>query len=326
MLVVKRNGELESFDESKIAKAMRGTFKDIGQDIDELKLYQFAIELKNAYEEAVLTEIDVESIQDDVELLLMETQYYIAAREYIKYRSKKALERENPWNDNDERQDLILEKYLIKCETKQQFIKRIAFGNTRLEKIFRNREGIWGGRILYAVGREGNITGSNCYVAKDPEDSLLDIYRADYHIARTYSYGGGQGLNLSNLRPRGAKVNNSSNTTPGVMVFAEKYSHTTLNTQQESRRGALMLVLNIDHPDVIDFITAKLDLTKIEGANISLAITDEFMKAWINDEDWEMKFETRHEIIIKRIKARELMELVAYACSHSHGRSRCYIY
>ena len=55
------------------------------------------------------------------------------------------------------------------------------------------------------------------------------------------------------------------------MVFAEKYSHTTLNTQQESRRGALMLMLNIDHPDVIDFITAKLDLTKIEGANISLA-------------------------------------------------------
>ena len=248
----------------------------------------------------------------------MENQYYIAAREYIKYRSKKALERENPWNDNDERQDLILEKYLIKGETKQQFIKRIAFGNTRLEKIFRNREGIWGGRILYAVGREGNITGSNCYVAKDPEDSLLDIYRADYHIARTYSYGGGQGLNLSNLRPRGAKVNNSSNTTPGVMVFAEKYSHTTLNTQQESRRGALMLVLNIDHPDVIDFITAKLDLTKIEGANISLAITDEFMKAWINDEDWEMKFETRHEIIIKRIKAKELMELVAYA-AHTMG-------
>jgi len=121
-------------------------------------------------------------------------------------------------------------------------------------------------------------------VVTDPEDSLKDIYRADYEIARTYSYGGGQGMNLSKIRPKGAKVNNSSNTTPGVMVFAEKYSHTTLNTQQESRRGALMLVMNIDHPDAIDFITSKLDLSKINGANISLAITDDFMKAY-NDDD-----------------------------------------
>lgn len=318
MLVIKRNGEREVFDEAKIAKAMRGTFRELEQEIEELLLYEMALEIKAAYKEADLKEVEVESIQDDVELMLMQRGYYNPARAFIKYRENKAIARRNPWEDNDERQDLILQKYLIEGETKKDFIERIAFGNTRLEKIFRNREGIWGGRILYAVGREGNITGSNCYVAKDPEDSLLDIYRADYHIARTYSYGGGQGMNLSNLRPKGAKVNNSSNTTPGVMTFAEKYSHTTLNTQQESRRGALMLVLNIDHPDVIDFITAKLDLTKIEGANISLAITDEFMKAWINDEDWEMSFETRHEIIKKTAKARDLMELVSYA-AHTMG-------
>ena len=153
-----------------------------------------------------------------------------------------------------------------------------------MQKIFRNKEGIWGGRNLYAIGREGNITGSNCYVATAPKDSMQDIYRAAYEIARTYSYGGGQGMNLSQLRPKGAKVNNSSNTTPGVMTFAELYSFITLNTQQENRRGALMLVLNIDHPDVIDFITAKLDINKINGANISLAVTDKFMKAVENDD------------------------------------------
>jgi ribonucleoside-diphosphate reductase alpha chain len=119
---------------------------------------------------------------------------------------------------------------------------------------------LWGGRILYAVGRDGNITGSNCYVATDPEDSLEDIYRADYDIAKTYSYGGGQGMNISKIRPRGAEVNNASNTSPGPMVFAEKFSHTTLNTQQENRRGALMLIMNIDHPDIINFATSKLDL------------------------------------------------------------------
>ena len=163
-----------------------------------------------------------------------------------------------------------------------------------------------------------NIHVHNCYVATAPEDSLKDIYRADYDIARTYSYGGGQGLNLSKLRPRGAKVNNTSNTTPGIMVFADKYSHTTLNTQQESRRGALMLVLNIDHPDVIDFITAKLDLNKINGANISLAITDDFMKAYKADELWTMKFETPYEKIEKVVKARDLMSLVSYA-AHTMG-------
>lgn len=120
-------------------------------------------------------------------------------------------------------------------------------------------------------------------------------------------------MNLSNLRPKGAKVNNSSNTTPGVMTFADLYSHITMNTQQESRRGALMLVLNCDHPDVIEFVTAKLDIEKINGANISLAVTDEFMRAVENDEDWELKFETRHEIIMKRLKARDLMNLITYA-------------
>jgi ribonucleoside-diphosphate reductase alpha chain len=125
-------------------------------------------------------------------------------------------------------------------------------------------------------------------------------------------------MNLSKLRPRGAKVNNSSNTTPGIMVFAEKYSHTTLNTQQESRRGALMLVLNIDHPDVIDFITAKLDLNKINGANISLALTDKFMHAYMDDDMWEMSFETKYEVIKKTMKARDLMSLISYA-AHSMG-------
>lgn len=318
MLVVKRNGTQEEFSVYNIHKAIKSVFTEIKEDIDSGTILNFAEELEKAYKDADLSEIDVESIQDDVEMLLMEKGYFNAAKEYIRYRERKQIERDNPWADNDERQDLILQKYLIKGESKKDFIKRIAFGNTKLEKIFRNREGIWGGRILYAVGREGNITGSNCYVAKDPEDSLKDIYRADYHIARTYSYGGGQGLNLSKLRPKGAKVNNSSNTTPGVMTFAEKYSHTTLNTQQESRRGALMLLLNIDHPDAIEFITAKLDLSKIEGANISLAITDDFMEAWKNDEDWTMSFETPHEIIEKTVRARKLMELVSYA-AHTIG-------
>lgn len=318
MQVIKRNGKLEPFDQEKITMAILKTFgKNITNEI-KIEIGNITKEIVKKYEKRGIKEIHVEDIQDDVELMLMRKGHFSDAKSFITYRNRKAEQRENPWATNDERQDIILEKYLIEGESKKDFIERIAYGHTSLEKIFRNREAIWGGRLLYAIGREGNITGSNCYVATDPEDSLEDIYRADFEIARTYSYGGGQGLNLSKLRPKGAKVNNTSNTTPGVMVFAEKYSHTTLNTQQKHRRGALMLVLNISHPDAIEFITAKLDLNKINGANISLAVTDEFMEKFTNNEDWYMRYESPHELIEKKINARDLMKLISYS-NHTMG-------
>ncbi len=317
MRVIKRNGQSEPFNRDNITGALKKTFKVIDEEtLKEICAIADALEAK--YKKRKIKELHVEDIQDDVELELMRKGHYSYAKNFITYRNMKTEQRENPWANNDERQDLILEKYLIEGENKKDFITRIGYGHTNLEKIFRNREAIWGGRLLYAIGREGNITGSNCYVATDPDDNLEDIYRADYEIARTYSFGGGQGLNLSKLRPKGAKVNNTSNTTPGVMIFAEKYSHTTLNTQQKNRRGALMLVLNITHPDAIDFITAKLDLNKINGANISLAVSDDFMEKYNNNEDWVMSYESPHEVIEKRINARELMELISYS-NHTMG-------
>ena len=317
MQVKKRDGQIEQFDVLKIAKAIYKARLDAGQNKD----LDFCVNEAETITDSLPNGgkiWDIEKIQDAIERHLIKNDELDVFKLFTFYREKRRQDRLNPWSNNDERQDLILQKYLLKNETKAEFIDRISLGNSNLAKIFRDREGIWGGRNLYAIGREGNITGSNCYVATAPKDSLEDIYRADYEIARTYSYGGGQGLNLSNIRPKGAKVNNSSNTTPGVMTFADKYSHTTLNTQQESRRGALMLVLNIDHPDVIDFITAKLNIEKVNGANISLAVTDDFMNAVENDKMWVMRFETKHEIIQKEVKARELMSVISYA-NHSVG-------
>jgi len=301
---------------NKIASALHKAYISVGEELSINDCLRQAENITSDYSKTDL--INIEKIQDDVELFLMETKKYEVAKAYIKFREKQRIDRENPWGDNDERQDLILKKYLLRNESKKDFLNRISFGKPSLEKIFRHKEAIFAGRNLYAIGREGNITGSNCYVTEDPEDNLESIYKVDYQIARTYSYGGGQGLNLSNLRPKGAKVNNSSNTTPGIMVFAEKYSHTTLNTQQESRRGALMLVLNIDHPDIVEFITTKLDLSKINGANISIALTDKFMQAAEKDELWNMHFETPYETIEKIVKARQLLELVAYS-AHTMG-------
>ena len=315
--VIKRNGVKEKFDVTKIANAMCKAYTSVGEEVS----YKECLDQAKFITKDLLqgsTEISIENIQDNVELYLMDTKKYEAAKAYIKYREKQRIDRENPWDDNDERQDMILQKYLLNSESKKDFIKRVSIQRPALEKILRHKEAIFGGRNLYAIGRDGNITGSNCYVTEDPLDNLESIYKVDYQIARTYSYGGGQGMNLSNIRPKGAKVNNSSNTTPGVMVFAEKYSHTTLNTQQDNRRGALMLVLNVDHPDIIDFITTKLDLNKINGANISIALTDEFMKAVENDETWVMKFETPYELIEKKVKAKLLLELIAYS-AHTMG-------
>lgn len=316
MRVIKRNGEKEKFDINKIAHALCKAFTSSGTEISVEECLAFSEEITKDYDKNAV--INIEKIQDDVELFLMETKRYEIAKSYIKFREKQRIDRENPWSDNDERQDLVLQKYLIKNETKKEFLERVSIGKPSIEKIFRHKEAIFGGRNLYAIGRKGNITGSNCYVTEDPQDNLESIYKVDYQIARTYSYGGGQGLNLSNLRPKGAKVNNSSNTTPGVMVFAEKYSHTTLNTQQDQRRGALMLVLNCDHPDVIDFITTKLDLSKINGANISVALTDDFLKAVDEDKDWTLNFETPYEKIEKTLKAKDLLELIAYS-AHTMG-------
>jgi ribonucleoside-diphosphate reductase alpha chain len=315
--VIKRNGVKEKFDVTKIANAMCKAYTSVGEDTS----YDECLEQAKFVTKDLLqgtSEISIEKIQDSVELYLMDTKKYETAKAYIKYREKQRIDRENPWADNDERQDMILQKYLLNNESKKDFIKRVSIKRPALEKILRHKEAIFGGRNLYAIGREGNITGSNCYVTEDPQDNLESIYKVDYQIARTYSYGGGQGMNLSNIRPKGAKVNNSSNTTPGVMVFAEKYSHTTLNTQQDNRRGALMLVLNIDHPDIIDFITTKLDLNKINGANISIALTDDFMNAVEKDQVWLMKFETPYEVIEKRVKAKLLLELIAYS-AHTMG-------
>jgi len=315
--VIKRNGVKEKFDIEKIASAMYKAYVSVGDKITfEECLSQAKLITKDLLANG--PEISIEKIQDCVELYLMDSKKYETAKAYIKYREKQRLDRENPWSDNDERQDIILQKYLLDGETKREFIKRVSIKRPALEKILRHKEAIFGGRNLYAIGREGNITGSNCYVTENPLDNLESIYKVDYQIARTYSYGGGQGMNLSNIRPKGAKVNNSSNTTPGIMVFAEKYSHTTLNTQQDNRRGALMLVLNVDHPDIIDFVTTKLDLNKINGANISIALTDDFMKAVENDEDWIMRFETPYEKIEKKVKAKQLLELIAYS-AHTMG-------
>lgn len=168
-----------------------------------------------------------------------------------------------------------------------------------------------GGRQMFALGNRSirKASYTNCYATSIEEDSIEGIFDTAKKIARTYSYGGGIGFCMGQLRPRAAKVSNTARHSTGSVSFMNLYSLTTGLIGQEGRRGALMLTMPVNHPDVEDFIEVKhKDNDSVRFANISVKITDAFMQAVLDDTDFELSFETQHEIFRKVVKARELWQ------------------
>ncbi|MCS7122977.1 MAG: ribonucleotide reductase N-terminal alpha domain-containing protein, partial [Candidatus Aenigmarchaeota archaeon] len=115
-----------------------------------------------------------------------------------------------------------------------------------------------GGRIMFGAGqKDRKVTLLNCYVIPMKGDSLEDIYETMKEMARTYSYGGGVGIDISILRPKGSPVKNSAMTSTGSVSFMDLFSLTTGTIGQSGRRGALMITIHCSHPDIEDFITIK---------------------------------------------------------------------
>ncbi|MDE1854950.1 MAG: adenosylcobalamin-dependent ribonucleoside-diphosphate reductase [Candidatus Micrarchaeota archaeon] len=172
-----------------------------------------------------------------------------------------------------------------------------------------------GGRIMFGAGARKKATLLNCYVIPIKEDSLEAIFDWCKEAARTYSLGGGVGGDISILRPRGARVNNSAVFSSGSVSFMEIMSETTHTIGQNGRRGALMITISVDHPDVIEFIRVKQNLKKVRYANISVRITDEFMRAVDSDSDFKLRFDSPKTGRIERVvRARALWnELVKAA-------------
>ncbi|MEJ0021529.1 MAG: adenosylcobalamin-dependent ribonucleoside-diphosphate reductase [Candidatus Doudnabacteria bacterium] len=147
------------------------------------------------------------------------------------------------------------------------------------------------GRIFTGAGTGQNLTYYNCYVIPSPKDSRQGIFETLGQMAEIMSRGGGVGINVSTLRPRYAYVKGVNGRSSGSVSWASLYSFVTgLIEQGGSRRGALMLILNVWHPDVIDFINSKKEAGKITNANISVGITDDFMQAVKNDQPWDLVF------------------------------------
>lgn len=135
-----------------------------------------------------------------------------------------------------------------------------------------------GGSVMSGLGSPLPVSLSNCWVIDGPNDSIDDIFRVCNEQSQLMKRRGGVGFDISKLRPYGSIVNNSAKTSTGAVSFMDLFSHVTNTIAQCGRRGALMLSINIKHPDAKEFIEKKQDLTKVTGANISVQIDDDFMK------------------------------------------------
>jgi ribonucleoside-diphosphate reductase alpha chain len=170
-----------------------------------------------------------------------------------------------------------------------------------------------GGRVMHAVGQAAmgrKAVPINCFVLPLADDSLEAIYTLCGEMAVTFSRGGGVGIDISPLRPKGAIVHNAANVSTGAVSFMETFSLVTGTIGQAGRRGALMITIRDDHPDVLDFCRVKRDLRSVRYANISVLVSDEFMRAVEADGPWRLRFENPEaRVLVERtIRARELWD------------------
>lgn len=222
-------------------------------------------------------------------------------------------------------QNIIQKKYMHDDELKvvkeqgfekgfDMFVKRVSsiFSKKELrekiEKYLREGTFLPAGRTLYAAGCKGKFKAScsNCYIMPSPEDNIESILETAKEMARIFSYGGGAGINISNLRPKGAAVNNSAKTSSGAVSFMDIYNVIGEVIGNNGRRSAILIALNCTHPDIEEFLKIKQNNTKIQGANISIAFTDSFMRAVEDEDTFTLKYKCQDgETITKEINARE---------------------
>lgn len=182
---------------------------------------------------------------------------------------------------NEFAEDTWNRKYRHNDESLDDWFKRVSGGNKQVEDLIRQKKFMFGGRVLANRGiasEDNKVTYSNCYVLEPPKDNIESIFDTAKELARTYSYGGGVGVNISNLRPKGSRVRNSAKSTTGATSFMDLYSMVTGLIAQKGRRGALMICMDARHPDIEEFIDIKKDLSKVNFANISVMVDDDFMK------------------------------------------------
>ena len=175
------------------------------------------------------------------------------------------------------------------------------------------------GSVMSSLGNHYKLASlSNCIVVPEMHDSYGGVFYTDQQLAQLFKRRCGVGVDISNLRPSGSKVSNAAGSTSGAVSFMNRFSNTTREVAQNGRRGALMLSMDIAHPDVEDFITIKQDLQKVTGANISIRLSDEFMKAVENNKQYTHRWpiDSDNPKFTKTINAKELWDTII-KCAHN---------
>jgi ribonucleoside-diphosphate reductase alpha chain len=236
------------------------------------------------------------------------------------------------WFEGDElRARVFFEKYALQDIdgtplefTPEEMWERIAKGLAEVEEteekrrewyekfrwLLSNFRFVPGGRIMHAVGNPRKVTPFNCFVLPIKDDSLEAIFECAKEMARTYSQGGGVGIDISVLRPAGSPVRNAARTSTGAVSFMELYSMVTGTIGQHGRRGALMITIADNHPDVLAFIDIKNDpeRRRVRYANISVRVSDELMEAVQRNGKFELRFDGEYFSIRRTVDAREIWD------------------
>lgn len=183
------------------------------------------------------------------------------------------------WLDNNQLgYDIWNNKYRFQNESHNEWLDRVSGGNKQMRQLIEEKKFLFGGRILANRGLKGRGSLSNCYSRGYVDDSIDSIFDANKDLAKTFKAEGGQGVSLSKIRPEGCTIKNN-HTSDGIIPFMKVFDTTVGSISQgNSRRGALLMSLDIWHKEASNFIKIKSDLKLINNANLSLEIDDEFMQ------------------------------------------------
>ena len=232
------------------------------------------------------------------------------------YKKEKVIKESMKYfNDDTLAANVFYNKYCLKDKegmalelTPDDMHKRLASEFARVEKKFSGSRALSYDKIysylkdfkyivpqgspMYGIGNDYvKVSLSNCVVVESPEDNVSSIMDAGKDLANLFKRRCGVGIDISKLRPEGALVNNSARTTTGAWSFADFYSYVCRMIGQNGRRGALMISMDVSHPDIEKFIEMKHDLTKVTGANVSVKITDDFMLAVKEGRPYTLRWE-----------------------------------
>jgi ribonucleoside-diphosphate reductase, adenosylcobalamin-dependent len=274
----------------------------------------------------------IDHIQYQGENMTNEKAYHIYPNEEVKEAAKSYFHGDTLAGD------VWMNKYALKDSegniyelTPDDMHHRIAKEIARIEKKYPNpltedevyqvlkdfRYIVPQGSPMAGIGNDFQISSlSNCFVIgnKGQSDSYGGIMKIDQEQVQLMKRRGGVGHDLSHIRPSGSPVKNCALTSTGVVPFMERYSNSTKEVAQDGRRGALMMSISIKHPDSEAFIDAKMTQGKITNANVSVRITDEFMKAVKEDKPFIQQYpiDSENPTVTKKINARELWSKIIH--------------